>query len=105
MSTYDALPRPPGRLRPALLDWSLAAPILVGLVLQLATAVWWGASVNARVAALEAERSQLGGVPEQLARLDERSQAQSAALLRLTSQMDGRPLLDTELPKPLAPTP
>lgn len=65
------------------IDWTVPVPLLLAGAMQLAAMVWWGAGINARVSALEAHQSEMAAIPATIARLDERSQAQSDALRRL----------------------
>ena len=63
--------------------WSVA-----GLIGQALVIAWWGATIQARVAALEVANQGNQATPATVARLDERSRAQSDALMRIESRLD-----------------
>jgi hypothetical protein len=68
--------------------WKPSLQLLVAMAIQMGAAIWWGSGLEARVASLEQRVPELAGVPAELARLDERSLAQSQSLQHLTETSD-----------------
>lgn len=85
-----AVAAPPAERAGIFLRLPANLPALVGLFIQAAVIVWWSASIDARVDALQRSQADLAGVPAALARLDERSVAQSSQLDRLAKDADRR---------------
>lgn len=69
-------------------DWTIPVWSVVGLVAQALAIAWWGATLQARVTALEASAQANAALPATVARLDERSAAQSEALKRVEEQLN-----------------
>ena len=69
-------------------DWTIPVWSVVGLIGQALVIAWWGATIQARVSSLESWTSANGAMPAIVARLDERSRAQSDALGRIESRLD-----------------
>lgn len=69
------------------LNWSMIG-VIVALVLQAATLIFWGGGINQRVASLERIVSPLADGT--LARLDERTQAMKEQLDRIEKRESGQ---------------
>ena len=63
--------------------------IVITLILQFAGALWWAATMNARLDKLEADIAPARQVVETVARLDERSKAMEIATQRIERKLDG----------------
>lgn len=74
----------PPRIR---IDWTVPVWSVVGLLGQALAIAWWGATLQARVAALEQAAALNAAMPVTVARLDERSAAQSESLKRVEEQL------------------
>jgi hypothetical protein len=71
---------------PPQISWS-ALSFIMALLVQSGGTIWWAASAERRIAALESVTEPLStGL---LARLDERSAAQSTAIDRIERRLDG----------------
>lgn len=81
MSEYSASPR-------VRVDWTIPIWSVIGLIGQALVIAWWGATIQARVAALEVANQGSQATPATVARLDERSKAQSDALTRIEARLD-----------------
>ena len=68
------------------LNWSMIG-VIVALILQAATLIFWGGGINQRVASLERIVSPLADGT--LARLDERTQAMKEQLDRIEKKEQG----------------
>jgi hypothetical protein len=69
------------------IDWTIPVWGVIGLLGQAALVIWWGAGINARVAALEMASRANTDTPAIVARLDERTAAQSEALKRVEGEL------------------
>lgn len=69
------------------IDWTIPVWGVLGLLGQAALVIWWGAGINARVAALETASRANTDTPAIVARLDERTAAQSEALKRVEGEL------------------
>lgn len=69
------------------LNWSMIG-VIVALILQAATLIFWGGGINQRVASLERIVSPLADGT--LARLDERTQAMKEQLDRIEKRESGQ---------------
>lgn len=63
--------------------------IVITLIVQAAGAIWWAATMNARLDKLEADVAPARQVVETVARLDERSKAMEIATQRIERKLDG----------------
>lgn len=63
--------------------------IVITLIVQAAGAIWWAATMNARLDKLEADIAPARQVVETVARLDERSKAMEIATQRIERKLDG----------------
>lgn len=63
--------------------------IVITLIVQAAGAIWWAATMNARLDKLEADIAPARQVVETVARLDERSKAMEIAAQRIERKLDG----------------
>lgn len=70
-------------------DWTIPVWGVVGLAVQAAAIVWWGATVQAQVDGLEGRVAKIEGSAELVARLDERTAAMSEALKRIEENQRG----------------
>lgn len=59
--------------RTIVVDWTVPVWGVLGLIVQAAAIVWWGAGIDQRVRALEATGSASRGQSEAIARMDERT--------------------------------
>jgi hypothetical protein len=69
-------------------NWA-AAGVILAMIVQAGTLIWWGGGLSARVAALEARTAPLSDGT--LARLDERTASISKSLERLERREEVRP--------------
>jgi len=63
--------------------------IVITLILQFTGALWWAATMNARLDELEADIAPARQVVETVARLDERTKAMEIATQRIERMLDG----------------
>ncbi len=62
--------------------------LLLTVILQGATAVWWAARMDNRVATLEQRLAPVAALIESSARVDERTQAMDKAIGRMETKLD-----------------
>lgn len=70
------------------LDKRVPIALILALLLQTASGVWWGARIDARVAALEATDLSRASSNERLARVEENLKAQSETLVRIDRRLE-----------------
>jgi hypothetical protein len=68
-------------------DWTIPFWGVLGLAGQALVIAWWGATIQERVDALERWTNANSLMPATVARLDERSAAQSETLRRVEEQL------------------
>jgi hypothetical protein len=61
--------------------------IIVALLAQGAGIVWWGSGISQRVTSLESRVAGAQHLTEDMARVDERTKAMDASLLRIEEQL------------------
>jgi hypothetical protein len=84
---------PEGETQPAAreawhLDRRVPVAIILALLLQTVTVVWWGAQMDARVATLELHDLSNGPTSERLARVEENLKAQGETLVRIDRRLE-----------------
>lgn len=72
----------------ARITWDIPVWQIAGFVGQAIAVAWWASSINARVAALEVANQGTAATPATVARLDERSKAESDTLARIEARLD-----------------
>jgi hypothetical protein len=70
------------------LDKRVPIALILALLLQTASVVWWGARIDARVAMLEATDVSRASSSERLARVEENLKAQSETLVRIDHRLE-----------------
>jgi hypothetical protein len=73
--------------RPRKIDTALLGIVLT-LLLQGVTAIWWAATMNNRMTQLEKDLAPARTVFETVARLDERSKAMESSTARIERKLD-----------------
>lgn len=63
--------------------------IVIAIILQAAGALWWAATMNARLDRLEADIAPARQVAETVARVDERLKATEASAQRIERKLEG----------------
>ena len=72
---------------PRKIDWALLG-IVITLLLQGGSALWWASKMDTRLAQLENEAAPLKVAAETVARLDERTKATDASVQRIERKLD-----------------
>lgn len=74
---------------PRKIDTALVG-IVITILLQCATAIWWAAAMSSRIDKLESEVAPVRAVVETVARLDERTKGIERIERKLESMENGR---------------